>query len=101
MEISIKEIEGVWTAIVAGRLDSVTAPDFEKQIQPLLVHTDKDVVLDFTDLEYISSAGLRQLLAIRKASLARGGSVTIAHIQSDIRQVLTLTGFTSLFNFKD
>lgn len=101
MRVSINEINGLWTAAVEGRLDSVTSPQFEQDIQPLLLHCNESIVLDLKELEYISSAGLRQLLAIRKASLAKGGSVVIANVQSSIKQILAITGFTSLFEFAD
>lgn len=99
MHVSINEVNGLWTATIEGRLDSITAPEFEQEIQPLLLHSNEAIVLDFKNLEYISSAGLRQLLAIRKSSMAKGGSVTIANAQSGIMQILTITGFTNLFEF--
>lgn len=100
MNITINEQNGAWVAVIEGRLDSVTAPEFETKIQPLLEHANGHIVLECKDMDYISSAGLRQFLAVRKTALAKGGSVTVANIQEDVRQVFSLTGFLDLFDFQ-
>lgn len=82
-----------------GRLDTAASHQFATDIQPLMDQADKSIVLDFTDLEFISSSGLRILLTLRKASMAKGGDVTITGANPDIEQVFTITGFKSLFKF--
>lgn len=100
MTFTTKQEGETLTGILAGRLDTVAAAQFEKDMQPLMDNADKQITLDFTDLEYISSSGLRLLLTLRKQTMAKGGSVTIAHINNEIRQVFTITGFINLFEFK-
>ena len=69
-------------------------------MQPLVDNADKNIVLDCTNLEYISSSGLRLFLTLRKAVAAKGGSLVIKHINDEIRNVFTLTGFFSLFDIR-
>lgn len=100
MKITISEKNGVFTGVLSGRLDTAAAPQFGKDIEPLLEQADKPIVLDCTELEYISSSGLRLFLTLRKKTLAEGGSVTIKGVNAEIKQVFTITGFFSLFNFE-
>jgi anti-sigma B factor antagonist len=56
--------------------------------------------MDCTDLDFISSSGLRLFLALRKETIAKGGSITIKGVSPEIKQVFTITGFYSLFIFE-
>ena len=68
-------------------------PDF----QSLAEHAAEHIVLDCSELEYISSSGLRLFLSLRKESAAKGGKLQVSSINNDIRQVFMMTGFISLF----
>jgi len=100
MEVHITESEGTLTARLAGRLDTPAAVEVTREIQPLLDHADKNIVLDCSDMTYISSSGLRIFLTIRKATVAKGGKVIIQNLSSDIRQVFMMTGFLQLFEIR-
>ena len=63
-------------------------------------NADKEITLDCTHLEYISSSGLRLLLTIRKEASAKGGKVIVAHINDDIKKVFMMTGFYNLFEIR-
>ena len=99
-EVHITESEGPMTARLAGRLDTPAAVEVSHGIQPLLDHADRTLVLDCSDLTYISSSGLRIFLSIRKAAAAQGGKVVIEGLSSEIRQVFMMTGFLQLFEIK-
>lgn len=86
--------------LLVGRLDTVAAAQFEKDMQPLMENADKAIVLDCSSLEYISSSGLRLFLTLRKQTMAKGGSVTIKGVSNEIRQIFTITGFINLFAFE-
>lgn len=75
---------------LAGRLDTVTAPEAEKALQPILSGTTRDVVFDLAELSFISSAGLRVLLGARKTLTARGAQVHLANLQPQIEKVLDI-----------
>lgn len=87
------------TCTLVGRLDTAAAQQFARDMQPLLDNADKKITIDCTQLEFISSSGLRLFLSIRKATIAQGGSVTIKGVNESIKQVFTITGFYSLFEF--
>lgn len=99
--VEIKNENGVYTASFEGRLDSSAAKDVEDEIDGLLAHADKEIVLDCTKLEYISSMGLRLFLRIRKEVSAKGGQVSILNINKDVKNVFALTGFDEFFNFHE
>ncbi|MDD6892230.1 MAG: STAS domain-containing protein [Bacteroidales bacterium] len=101
MTLTIKNEGNVWTGIVAGRLDTVNAVVFEKEMKPLVENADKEIVLDCKELEYISSSGLRQLLTLRKAVDAKGGKMVILHINDELRNIFTITGFFALFDIRN
>lgn len=101
MEITIKENGTGLLCTLAGRLDTPASLQASKDIQPLLDNADKEIVLDCSDLEYISSSGLRILLGIRKETARKGGKVIIKSIREEIRQVFLMTGFYNLFEIQD
>ncbi len=100
MKTEIKTDGDIITMSIDGRLDTANAVQCEQDMQPLVDNADKNIVLDCTNLEYISSSGLRLFLTLRKAVAAKGGSLVIKHINDEIRNVFTLTGFFSLFDIR-
>ena len=100
MEVNITESEGMMTARLVGRLDTPAAVEITGEIQPLLDGADKTIVLDCSELSYISSSGLRIFLTIRKAAATAGGKVVIEGLSPEIRQVFMMTGFLQLFEIK-
>lgn len=87
------------TGTLAGRLDTAAATQFATDMQPLIENADKEITLDCSKLEFISSSGLRLFLTLRKATIAHGGKVIITGINPEIDQVFTITGFKTLFEF--
>ena len=100
MNIDIKELNGGYTASFNGRLDTPAAVKAQQDIVPLLENADKEITLDCTNLEYISSSGLRLFLTLRKETASKGGKVIIEHINDDIRKVFQMTGFFNLFDIR-
>ena len=100
MFFEIEEKDGGMYATVSGRLDTPSAAKAQQEITPLLENADKLITLDCTNLEYISSSGLRLLLTIRKEASRKGGNVVVEHISDDIKKVLMMTGFINLFEIR-
>ena len=73
----------------------------QQEIAPLLENADKTIILDCTNLDYISSSGLRLFLTIRKETGAKGGKVIIENINEEVRKVFMMTGFFNLFDIKN
>lgn len=85
---------------LVGRLDTDAATVIEQQMTPLIENAHQHIVLDCTEMEYISSSGLRLFLTLRKETMAKGGTMTLKGINPSVKQVLNLTGFTSLFTLE-
>ena len=101
MTIEIKEENGGMKATFEGRLDTPAAVKAQQQVTPLIENADKEIILDCTKLEYISSSGLRLCLTIRKEASAKGGKVIIENINEEIRKVFMMTGFYNLFEIRN
>ena len=94
MTIEIKKSAEETTVIVAGRLDTVTAPALDKTITEDISDT-KNLVLDVKELEYISSAGLRVLLSAQK-KMQKIGSMKVKNVCEAVMDVLEMTGFADI-----
>ena len=97
MTIKIENEGNELVVRMAGRLDTAAAAQITPDIQALEEQADKHIILECSDLEYISSSGLRLFLTLRKASASKGGKRQVRNINADIRQVFMMTGFISLF----
>lgn len=100
MDINIKKETGETIALLSGRLDTPAslevAPDFEE----LKACADGTIVLDCSDMSYISSSGLRLFLSLRKAAAEKGGRIIVRNISNEIRSVFMMTGFLNLFEIQ-
>ncbi len=87
------------TAVIAleGRLDTVTSPDLEQVLREVLPGLT-ELTLDFTGLDYISSAGLRVLLVAQK-QMNRQGSMKLTGVNAAIREIFDVTGFSDILTF--
>ncbi|NCA88886.1 MAG: anti-sigma factor antagonist [Gammaproteobacteria bacterium] len=83
-----------------GRLDSTTAPGFEKQLMERLA-TCSHLVLDFASLDFLSSAGLRLLLMAAKQIGKDDGRLILCQVSPPIREVLEISGFLGLLEVVD
>jgi len=97
MKTTIIENGNQLIAAFSGRLDTPAAVQTAEDVKPLLEASNKEIILDCTELEYISSSGLRIFLSVRKEAAAHGSKVIVRNINADIRQVFMMTGFVSLF----
>ena len=99
MNVKIEEIDGKMVAILCGSLDTAAAAETEKAMSPLNDANGKDIIIDCTDLAYISSAGLRIFLGILKNAQKPGRHVYIKSINDNVRSIFTITGFSNIFEF--
>ena len=83
---------------LSGRLDTVTAPDLEKELNSIPQGVDT-LIYDFSNLDYISSAGLRVLLRAHR-SLPMGGKTKILNSNPVVREVFSVTGFSEIMEFE-
>ena len=81
-----------------GRLDTMTAPELEAELGKSLSGADS-LVLDFSKLDYISSAGLRVLLSAHKTMNNKGG-MKVTHVNEIVQEVFEVTGFADILNIE-
>ena len=81
-----------------GRLDTMTAPELEAELNSSLKSADS-LVLDFSNLSYISSAGLRVLLSAHKALSAKGG-MKVKNVNEIVQEVFDVTGFADILDIE-
>ena len=87
------------TMQIEGRIDTQTAPELEKCVKESIEGV-KDLVLDFTQVGYISSAGLRVVLAAQNWMDAKGGSMVIRGANKNIKGVFKVTGFDNFLTLE-
>ena len=88
------------TLILDGRLDTSVTRQTEKEVEPLFDYKNYEVVIDCSRLEYISSSGLRLLMAIDQRCCANHCDIYIKGLNAEVTDVFQTTGFVNLFKFK-
>ena len=91
MEAIITKEEGKALVAITGRLDTVTSEELKQQLSEADIG-NCDLELDFTQVEYISSAGLRLLVALQKQALAGGSKMTVKNINRVVQEVFKVSG---------
>ena len=100
MEINIEKQNELVTVYLNGRLDTLAAQEVSKQLESLTEDASGTIIMDCTEMSYISSSGLRIFLTLRKAAGEKGGKVIVRGISNDIRSVFMMTGFLNLFEIQ-
>ena len=96
METKLNKEGTKLTIEIAGRLDTLTAPEFEKKVEPALDGIT-DLTIDLKDLEYISSAGLRALLGLAQ-TMEDKGQMKVTNPNDAVMDVFSVTGFDDILN---
>ena len=97
MNITISELEGKLVATLEGDLNNAASSQAECGLAPIFERTDCDIVLDCTQLNYISSSGLRLLLNVYKHTRANGHKAILKNLSEDVKEVFDISGFLQLF----
>jgi anti-anti-sigma factor len=98
MNLHTKTLEDYLVIEFDGRLDAVTADEVEVQIYDLINRGNKNIILDFSNLVFISSLGLRVVLATLKKIKALGGKLRVCNMNEEITEVFDISGFNSIFS---
>ena len=99
MSLNIEKKKEDSSIILTGRLDTTTAPELEKYLEKELPNLS-EVVFDFENLEYISSAGLRVLLMAQKLMNQKNGFMKLIHVNEMVQEVFEITGFTDILTIE-
>ncbi|HEU4878261.1 MAG TPA: STAS domain-containing protein [Gemmatimonadaceae bacterium] len=97
MQISTRTSNDIHIVAVTGSLDSTTSPEAQKALDAVVAGAKK-VLLDFSQLDYISSAGLRVLLGAAKQLRASGGKLGMFGLNQSVREVFEISGFASILS---
>jgi anti-anti-sigma factor len=82
--------------VVSGRVDALTSPQLEKELVPALADQGMICVLDLTQVDYMSSAGLRVLLICKKTAARNKGTFALCGMQEAVRNILEMVGYLPL-----
>ena len=81
-----------------GHLDSSASEILPEKLAPVMNDAGKQIILDFTKLNYIASSGMRMLLMLNKKAVEKGGRVAIKGMNEDILQIFQMVGFDNIFD---
>ncbi len=95
--IKIKDLKGFFVISLAGDMGAYDAEDFERKALGLIKKDGKDVIVDFRDLEYISSSGLRALLNIKKRLEAHGRRLLLVSLRGKVLDVFRVSKIIEMF----
>lgn len=98
--MTIKKIknENELMITVEGRLDTMTAPEFEKEVKEYIEGVER-LVLDFSDLAYVSSAGLRAILGTQKI-MNKQGKMIVKNVNETVNEIFEITGFVDILTIE-
>ena len=100
MNTTIEDKDGLITVVFEGIMDTLSVPEVETAIQPIFTSETKEILIDCSKLEYISSSGLRVFLCIALDTQSAGKHVCITGMSDFVLSVFSTTGFTNVFEFK-
>lgn len=98
MNIAEKKEAKAMVVAVSGRMDAVTAPEFEKKLDGFIAQGEKAFLINLSGLEYISSAGLRVILACAKRLKEQSGKLVFSGLAGHVKEVFLISGFNGIFS---
>ena len=96
MEILDERIGDTFVVTAKGRLDSGASAVFAEKVGALITSANPKLLIDFAEVDFVTSAGLRAVLVLVKKVKAAGGSFALCAVQEPVREVLHITGFTDM-----
>lgn len=97
MKVTISNQENYTMVGVEGRVDTTNANEFEKSMMGVIDSGTGRILLDCSDLNYISSSGLRVFLVVQKKMSAAKGKFDLCSLRPEIREIFDISGFSSIF----
>jgi anti-anti-sigma factor len=95
MEASFEQLGSQLLIAVSGRLDTISAPQFDEKLAPVLARRHTNVLIDMSGVSYMSSAGLRSILQLVKYTGDNGGRVGLFSVPAPIMDVIGISGLPS------
>jgi len=98
MEISEVRTDTHLRVSPSGRLDATTSPALQEKLLGLIEAGDRRMVIDFSELDYVSSAGLRVILIVAKRLKSTGGALALCCMKPHIKEVFDIAGFSAMLS---
>ena len=98
MKVTSSKSGSTCTLTVEGKIDTATAPELEEAVKSNLLKCDK-MIFDFSNVDYITSAGLRVLVYAQRELMKKGG-VTVTGVNESIKKIFTVTGMYKILKIK-
>ncbi|MCI0394438.1 MAG: STAS domain-containing protein [Chloroflexi bacterium] len=99
MEVTVNKQGQVTVVTIVGSLDALTAGEVASFLSDQIRQGEIRLVADFSQVDYITSAGLRTILATLKEARSQGGDLRLAGAQPNVHKVLQMSGFTNILKF--
>jgi len=96
VEITVKQLNQTSVVSMMGSMDALTADEVTRFLSAQIGTGQKQIVADLSQVDFVSSAGLRAILAALKESRQQGGDLRIAAAQPGVEKILKMSGFTSI-----
>jgi len=100
MDVQIKNVDDVIVVAVSGEIDGKTAPEAQNVILPL-VEPGSKLLVDMSEVPYMSSAGLRMMLLIYRQVSANDGQSVLVGLSEELKDTMEVTGFLNYFEVRD
>jgi anti-sigma B factor antagonist len=97
MNVNITTQRGYTVISIHGRIDTISAGDFEASVLEVIEKGSNQIILDCTGLDYISSSGLRVFLLAQKKVEAMSGRLKLCNMQAGIKEIFDISGFSTIF----
>ena len=97
LDISKEQKPNCSVVTLKGRLDAVTSPQFDKELQAVENNSPNSSILDMASVDYLSSAGLRSLLAGTKRLKAKQKNLVVCHLVPGVAEIIRVSGFDRIF----
>lgn len=98
LHIELENIENRVILRIEGRIDAATVALLERKIDRLIEEKHNDLLLDFTRVDYLSSAGMRVLLSMAKKLKAKKGSFVLFSLSEDVEEIIKMAGFDKILS---
>ncbi len=95
MKITKNFTDGVLTVEIDGRIDTMTAPELEGELKHSVTDDVQVLIFDFAKVEYLTSAGIRVIMAAEKV-MSRQGQMKLIHVNDEINEIFDMTGLIDL-----
>jgi anti-sigma B factor antagonist len=98
--MNTKTVKEVTVVELTGEIDASTAPKIQAQVLPIIQSNDK-ILLDLSNVSYMSSAGLRLLLSLYRQVIAKNGKLVLVGLSEELQDTMSVTGFLDFFTYTE